>query len=167
MGRIFQKPPQKGDPISRAGIAEGLAKIDHVLTKMYVASGGSIDWALGYPRFRLSGGGGGGVTNQTWALKIDGDTAICSECHLMVSTIAVFSEHDLTIILSGKLDGWLCAQYNTLSKQLNLYFGDAQVAYDPSSQLVLVPLYRLAKDDDDNWQVELDARNMPRLGVYL
>ena len=167
MGRIFQQPPKKGDPISRAGIAEGLEKIDHVLTKMYVASGGSVDWALGYPRFRFSGGGGGGETNQTWAIEIDNanNRVKCSNCHLMISVLTVSAAGDLSIALNGD-GGWLCAQYNTLSKMLNLYFGDAQVAYDPASQLVLVPLYRLVKDDD-NWQVELDARNMPRIGVYL
>lgn len=84
----------------------------------------------------------------------------------MISVLTVSADDDLSIALDGD-EGWLCAQYNTLSKELNLYFGDAQVAYDPASQLVLVPLYRLAKDDDDNWQVELDARSMPRIGVYL
>lgn len=165
MGRIFQHPPQKGDPISRAGIAEGLAKIDHVLTKMYVASGGSVDWALGYPRFRLSGGGGGGEANPMWAIEIDNASSSvkCTNCYLWVSGVTA-GGGDRTYNLEGT-SGYLMAVYDGIG-DIGLEFGQLKTSFVPDRTEIYLPLYYLTKSNDI-WSVALDMRQMPTLGVYL
>jgi len=59
MGRIFQKAPRKGEPISRRGLAAGLAAIDYALTHMRVENGRVVWSALGAPTIMFGDDGAG------------------------------------------------------------------------------------------------------------
>ena len=114
---MILRTPTANDPMSASWARAVVETIRRqrvtVAPPLVVSIAGSDGMVIG---IRPGEKSSGKTVSGCWALKIDGDRAICSECHLMVSTVAVFSEHDLTITLSGSLDGWLCAQYNTLSK---------------------------------------------------
>ena len=59
MGRMFQKAPRKGEPISRRGLANGLAAIDYALTHMRVENGRVVWSALGAPTLMFGDDGAG------------------------------------------------------------------------------------------------------------
>ena len=69
MGRIFQKRPQAGQPLSIRGLAAGLAKIDYALTNMAVENG-SVEWsALGAPTLFFGSDGAGSSPGFIRAVK--------------------------------------------------------------------------------------------------
>lgn len=168
MGRIFQKTPKKGDPISRAGIAEGLAKIDHALTKMRGEGAIAIDWALGYPRFRFGGSLAAAATNPFWALEIDDDEeeATCSKCWLWITGTTI----DMASLTCGLLrqNGYIQAAYTGGNDQLALEYTTSLTVNDPPK--IYLPLYQITYklvDSLPTWEVSSDLRHMPKIGVYL
>ena len=108
-------------------------------------------------------------TVQTpWELTIDGDTATCVNCMLMLSTVTVKAEGDLmslTCDLSGHSAGWLCGVIKGSTKEVSLDFRDPTTEMDEDQDEIVFPLYRVSKADGV-WRVAVDARAMPRIGAY-
>ena len=105
---------------------------------------------------------------SAWELTIDGDTATCVNCMLMLSTVTVMAAGDqmqLTCDLTGKTDGWLCGVINGSTKEVSLDFRDPTTAMDEDQDEIVFPLYRMIKDGDA-WRVAVDVRAMPRIGAY-
>lgn len=109
------------------------------------------------------------LTPQTpWELTIDGDTATCVNCMLMLSTVTVMAAGDqmqLTCDLTGKTDGWLCGVINGATKEVSLGFRDPTTEMDEEQEEIVFPLYRVIKTGGV-WRVAVDARAMPRIGAY-
>ena len=124
-----------------------------------------IDW-----RITTSYGKGSSPTptvQTPWELTIDGDTATCINCMLMLSTVTVMAAGDqmqLTCDLTGHTDGWLCGVINGSTKAVSLDFRDPTTEMDEEQDEIVFPLYRVTKDDV--WRVAVDARAMPRIGAY-
>ena len=108
-------------------------------------------------------------TVQTaWELTIDGDTATCVNCMLMLSTVTVMAAGDqmqLTCALTGHTDGWLCGVINGSTKEVSLDFRDPTTEMDEEQDEIVFPLYRVIKEDGV-WRVAVDVRSMPRIGAY-
>ena len=123
-----------------------------------------IDW-----RITTSYEKGITLTIQTaWELTIDGDTATCVNCMLMLSTVTVKAEGDLmslTCDLSGHSAGWLCGVIKGSTKEVSLDFRDPTTEMDEDQDEIVFPLYRVSKADGV-WRVAVDARAMPRIGAY-
>lgn len=109
------------------------------------------------------------LTPQTpWELTIDGDTATCVNCMLMLSTVTVMAAGDqmqLTCDLTGKTDGWLCGVINGATKEVSLDFRDPTTEMNEEQEEIVFPLYRVIKVDGV-WRVAVDVRAMPRIGAY-
>lgn len=109
------------------------------------------------------------LTVQTpWELTIDGDTATCVNCMLMLSTVTVKAEGDLmslTCDLSGHSDGWLCGVIKGSTKEVSLDFREPTTEMNEEQDEIVFPLYRVIKYDGV-WRVAIDARAMPRIGAY-
>jgi hypothetical protein len=109
------------------------------------------------------------LTMQTaWELTIDGDTATCVNCMLMLSTVTVMAaggQMQLTCDLTGHTDGWLCGVINGATKEVSLDFRAPTTVMDEEQGEIVVPLYRVCKEDDV-WRVAVDVRAMPRIGAY-
>ena len=109
------------------------------------------------------------LTVQTaWELTIDGDTATCVNCMLMLSTVTVMAAGDqmqLTCDLSGHTDGWLCGVIKGSTKEVSLDFREPTTEMDEEQDEIVFPLYRVIKEDGV-WRVTVDVRAMPRIGAY-
>ena len=109
------------------------------------------------------------LTIQTaWELTIDGDTATCVNCMLMLSTVTVMAAGDqmqLTCDLTGHTDGWLCGVINGATKEVSLDFRDPTTEMDEAQDEIVFPLYRVVKNVGA-WRVAVDVRAMPRIGAY-
>lgn len=108
-------------------------------------------------------------TVQTaWELTIDGDTATCVNCMLMLSTVTVMAAGDqmqLTCDLTGKTDGWLCGVINGATKEVSLDFRAPTTEMNEEQDEIVFPLYRVIKTGGV-WWVAVDVRAMPRIGAY-
>ena len=109
------------------------------------------------------------LTVQTaWELTIDGDTATCVNCMLMLSTVTVMAAGDqmqLTCDLSGRTYGWLCGVINGSTKEVSLDFRYPITMMLEEKEEIVFPLYRVSKDGGV-WRVAVDVRAMPRIGAY-
>lgn len=123
-----------------------------------------IDWRIApdeQPNITLT-------TQSPWELTIDGDTATCINCMLMLSTVTVMAAGDqmqLTCDLTGHTDGWLCGVINGATKEVSLDFRAPTTAMDEEQGEIVFPLYRVTKDGSV-WRVAVDVRAMPRIGAY-
>ncbi len=108
-------------------------------------------------------------TAQTpWELTIDGDTATCVNCMLMLSTVTVMAagvQMQLTCALTGHTDGWLCGVIKGSTKEVSLDFREPTTEMNEEQDEIVFPLYRVIKEDGV-WRVAIDARAMPRIGAY-
>jgi len=108
-------------------------------------------------------------TVQTpWELTIDGDTATCANCMLMLSTVTIMAaggQMQLTCDLIGYPDGWLCGVIKGSTKEVSLDFRDPKTAMNEEQDEIVFPLYRVIKEVGV-WRVAVDARSMPRIGAY-
>lgn len=124
-----------------------------------------IDWRVSTSYER----GNPTLTMQTaWELTIDGDTATCVNCMLMLSTVTVMAaggQMKLTCDLTGHTDGWLCGVINGSTKDVSLDFRAPTTAMDEEQGEIVFPLYRVSKDGAV-WRVAVDVRAMPRIGAY-
>ena len=103
-----------------------------------------------------------------WELTIDGDTATCVNCMLMLSTVTVMAaggQMQLTCDLTGHTDGWLCGVIHGSTKEVSLDFRDPATEMNEEQDEIVFPLYRVSKDGDV-WRVAVDVRAMPRIGAY-
>jgi len=103
-----------------------------------------------------------------WELTIDGDTATCVNCMLMLSTVTVMAaggQMQLTCDLTGHTNGWLCGVINGATKEVSLDFRAPTTAMNEEQDEIVFPLYRMLKEDDV-WRVAVDVRAMPRIGAY-
>ena len=110
----------------------------------------------------------GSPTLTTWELTIDGDTATCVNCMLMLSTVTVKAAGDLMILtcdLTGHTDGWLCGVIKGSTKEVSLDFREPTTEMNEEQDEIVFPLYRVIKEDGV-WRVAIDARAMPRIGAY-
>ena len=74
MGRFFKNRPRVGAPISLAGIARGLDKLDYALTNLRVENGRVIWSQLGAPTLLFGDDGRGSIPGVlTGALPDGGD----------------------------------------------------------------------------------------------
>jgi len=110
------------------------------------------------------------LTMQTaWELlTIDGDTATCVNCMLMLSTVTVKAAGDqmqLTCDLTGHTDGWLCGVIKGSTKEVSLDFREPTTEMNEEQDEIVFPLYRVIKEDGV-WRVTVDVRAMPRIGAY-
>ena len=109
------------------------------------------------------------LTIQTaWELTIDGDTATCVNCMLMLSTVTVMAAGDqmqLTCDLTGHTDGWLCGVIKGSTKEVSLDFREPTTEMNEEQDEIVFPLYRVIKYDGV-WRVAVDVRAMPRIGAY-
>ena len=123
-----------------------------------------IDW-----RITTSYEKGSPTPVQTpWELTIDGDTATCVNCMLMLSTVTVKAAGDqmqLTCDLTGHTDGWLCGVIKGSTKEVSLDFREPTTEMNEEQDEIVFPLYRVIKEDGV-WKVAVDARAMPRIGAY-
>jgi hypothetical protein len=107
-------------------------------------------------------------TLTPWELTIDGDTATCVNCMLMLSTVTVMAAGDqmqLTCDLSGHTDGWLCGVIKGSTKEVSLDFREPTTEMDEEQDEIVFPLYRVIKEYGV-WRVTVDVRAMPRIGAY-
>ena len=108
-------------------------------------------------------------TVQTpWELTIDGDTATCANCMLMLSTVTIMAaggQMQLTCDLTGHTDGWLCGVIEGSTKEVSLDFRDPTTQMNEEQDEIVFPLYRVIKVDGV-WRIAVDARAMPRIGAY-
>lgn len=121
-----------------------------------------IDW-------RITTSYEGSPTPTTpWELTIDGDTATCINCMLMLSTVTVMAAGDqmqLTCDLTGHTDGWLCGVIKGSTKEVSLDFREPTTEMNEEQDEIVFPLYRVIKYDGV-WRVAVDVRAMPRIGAY-
>ena len=124
-----------------------------------------IDWRI----TTSYGKGSPTLTVQTaWELTIDGDTATCVNCMLMLSTVTVKAAGDqmqLTCDLTGHTDGWLCGVIKGSTKEVSLDFREPTTEMNEEQDEIVFPLYRVIKEDGV-WRVAVDVRAMPRIGAY-
>ena len=103
-----------------------------------------------------------------WELTIDGDTATCVNCMLMLSTVTVKAaggQMQLTCDLTGHTDGWLCGVIKGSTKEVSLDFRAPTTEMNEEQDEIVFPLYRVIKDGGV-WRVAVDVRAMPRIGAY-
>lgn len=166
--------PSAGEPVSAAwarGVVEDLRALrlqalpPLMLTRtpsgttLRVASGPSAPAAL----------------PQAWDLSVDGATAACRRCLLMLSSVVAVPEgftpttwmaETLTATLSGS-SGWLCARLHTGTKAIALVFADPPTEPDPDSEYMYVPLYFMAASAAGAWSVAADVRAAPVAVGYV
>ena len=163
---------------AQKNLASNLNKVFEILERIEGVGGITIskngtDWRIANSGGTYGGGTDGGGTNgttaqTTWELTIDGDTATCVNCMLMLSTVTVKAEGDLmslTCDLSGHSAGWLCGVIKGSTKEVSLDFRDPTTEMDEDQDEIVFPLYRVSKADGV-WRVAVDARAMPRIGAY-
>jgi len=162
---------------AQKNLASNLNKVFEILERIEGVGGITIskngtDW-------RIANGGtdGGGPidtnvttaqTQTSWGLTIDGDTATCVNCMLMLSTVTVKAAGDkmqLTCDLTGHTDGWLCGVIKGSTKEVSLDFRAPATEMNEEQDEIVFPLYRVIKEDGV-WMVAIDARAMPRIGAY-
>ena len=163
---------------AQKNLASNLNKVFEILER--IEGVGGITISKNGTNWRIANGGtdGGGtngtnVTNVTteqtpWELTIDGDTATCVNCMLMLSTVTVMAAGDqmqLTCDLTGHTDGWLCGVIKGSTKEVSLDFRDPTTEMNEEQDEIVFPLYRVIKVDGV-WRVAIDARAMPRIGAY-
>jgi len=110
----------------------------------------------------------GNPMQTAWDLTIDGDTATCVNCMLMLSTVTVMAAGDqmqLTCDLSGHSAGWLCGVIKGSTKEVSLDFREPTTEMNEEQDEIVFPLYRVIKEDGV-WRVTVDVRAMPRIGAY-
>jgi hypothetical protein len=121
-----------------------------------------IDWRITYePTLTVQ-------TPAAWDLTIDGDTATCVNCMLMLSTVTVMAAGDqmqLTCALTGHSAGWLCGVINGSTKEVSLDFREPTTEMNEEQDEIVFPLYRVIKEGGV-WRVAVDVRAMPRIGAY-
>ena len=108
------------------------------------------------------------MMQTAWELTIDGDTATCVNCMLMLSTVTVMAAGDqmqLTCDLTGHTDGWLCGVIKGSTKEVSLDFREPTTEMNEEQDEIVFPLYRVIKEDGV-WRVTVDVRAMPRIGAY-
>jgi len=126
-----------------------------------------IDWRI----TTSYGKGSPTLTVQTpaaWELTIDGDTATCVNCMLMLSTVTVMAaggQMQLTCDLTGHTDGWLCGVIKGSTKEVSLDFREPTTEMNEEQDEIVFPLYRVIKEYGV-WRVTVDVRAMPRIGAY-
>jgi hypothetical protein len=121
-------------------------------------------WTITLKRQTISPGG----YPSAWELTIDGDTATCVNCMLMLSTVTVMAAGDqmqLTCDLSEHTDGWLCGVIHGSTKEVSLDFREPTTEMNEEQDEIVFPLYRVIKKDDV-WRIAVDVRAMPRIGAY-
>ena len=163
---------------AQKNLASNLNKVFEILERIEGVGGITIskngtDWRIANSGGTYGGGTDGGGTNgttaqTTWELTIDGDTATCVNCMLMLSTVTVKAEGDLmslTCDLSGHSVGWLCGVINGSTKEVSLDFREPTTEMNEEQDEIVFPLYRVIKEDGV-WRVAIDARAMPRIGAY-
>ena len=162
---------------AQKNLASNLNKVFEILERIEGVGGITIskngtDWRI------ANGGTYGGGTNYTkatnataqtpWELTIDGDTATCVNCMLMLSTVTVMAaggQMQLTCDLTGHSDGWLCGVIKGSTKEVSLDFREPTTEMNEEQDEIVFPLYRVIKYDGV-WMVAVDARAMPRIGAY-
>ncbi len=165
---------------AQKNLASNLNKVFEILERIEGVGGITIskngtDWRIANGGTD-GGGSDGGGTNDTnvntvqtpWELTIDGDTATCANCMLMLSTVTVKAEGDLmslTCDLSGHSAGWICGTIDGATKNLGLALRDPATEMNEEQGEIVFPLYRVIKADGV-WKVAVDARAMPRIGAY-
>ena len=125
-----------------------------------------IDWRI-TTSYGIRQGSPTPTVQTAWELTIDGDTATCVNCMLMLSTVTVMAAGDqmqLTCDLTGKT-GWLCGVIKGSTKEVSLDFRAPTTVMDEDQDEIVFPLYRMIKDGDA-WRVAVDVRAMPRIGAY-
>ena len=161
---------------AQKNLASNLNKVFEILERIEGVGGITISKNGTYWRIANGGTDGGGGTNYTnvttvqtpWELTIDGDTATCVNCMLMLSTVTVMAAGDqmqLTCALTGHTDGWLCGVIKGSTKEVSLDFRDPTTEMNEEQDEIVFPLYRVIKYDGV-WRVAVDARAMPRIGAY-
>ena len=161
---------------AQKNLASNLNKVFEILERIEGVGGITIskngtDWRIANGGTDGGGtdGGGANATAQTpWELTIDGDTATCVNCMLMLSTVTVMAAGDqmqLTCALTGHTDGWLCGVINGSTKEVSLDFREPTTEMNEEQDEIVFPLYRVIKEDGV-WRVAIDARAMPRIGAY-
>ena len=164
---------------AQKNLASNLNKVFEILERIEGVGGITIskngtDWRIANGG-TYGGGTNGGGTNATnatvqttWELTIDGDTATCVNCMLMLSTVTVMAAGDqmqLTCALTGHTDGWLCGVIKGSTKEVSLDFREPTTEMNEEQDEIVFPLYRVIKEDGV-WRVAIDARAMPRIGAY-
>jgi hypothetical protein len=160
---------------AQKNLASDLNKVFEILERIEGVGGITIsknctDWRI------ANGGTDGGGANDTnvttaqtsWGLTIDGDTATCVNCMLMLSTVTVMAaggQMQLTCDLTGHTDGWLCGVIKGSTKEVSLDFRAPPTEMNEEQDEIVFPLYRVSKDGDV-WRVAVDVRAMPRIGAY-
>ncbi len=164
---------------AQKNLASDVNKVFEILERIEGVGGITIskngtDWRI------ANGGTDGGGTNDTnvntdvntaqtsWGLTIDGDTATCVNCMLMLSTVTVKAaggQMQLTCDLTGHTDGWLCGVIKGSTKEVSLDFRAPTTAMNEEQDEIVFPLYRVIKEYDV-WRVAVDVRAMPRIGAY-
>ena len=164
---------------AQKNLASDINKVFEILERIEGVGGITIskngtDWRIANGGTYGGGtyGGGTNATNATaqttWELTIDGDTATCVNCMLMLTTVTVKAEGDLmslTCDLSGHSVGWLCGVINGSTKEVSLDFREPTTEMNEEQDEIVFPLYRVIKEDGV-WRVAIDARAMPRIGAY-
>ena len=161
---------------AQKNLASNLNKVFEILERIEGVGGITIskngtDWRIANGGTYGGGtnGDGANATAQTaWELTIDGDTATCVNCMLMLSTVTVKAaggQMQLTCDLTGHTDGWLCGVINGSTKEVSLDFREPTTEMNEEQEEIVFPLYRVIKEDDV-WRVAIDARSMPRIGAY-
>ena len=167
---------------AQKNLASNLNKVFEILERIEGVGGITIskngtDWRI------ANGGTYGGGTNgdgtngdgtngnmakTSWGLTINGDTATCVNCMLMLSTVTVMAaggQMKLTCALTGHTDGWLCGVIKGSTKEVSLDFRDPTTEMNEEQDEIVFPLYRVIKEDGV-WRVAVDVRAMPRIGAY-
>ena len=166
---------------AQKNLASNLNKVFEILERIEGVGGITIskngtDWRIANGGIDGGGtngggtdGGGANATAQTpWELTIDGDTATCVNCMLMLSTVTVKAaggQMQLTCALTGHTDGWLCGVIKGSTKEVSLDFREPTTEMNEEQDEIVFPLYRVIKEDGV-WRVAIDARAMPRIGAY-
>ena len=160
---------------AQKNLASNLNKVFEILERIEGVGGITIskngtDWRIAYGS--TDGGGpigtNGNMAKTSWGLTIDGDTATCVNCMLMLSTVTVKAaggQMQLTCSLTGHTDGWLCGVIKGSTKEVSLDFREPTTEMNEEQDEIVFPLYRVIKEDDV-WRVAVDVRAMPRIGAY-
>ena len=174
MARFFSHTPRRGKPIALKGFAEGLANLEKAWENLIVI-GGKLTWASDgiTPVIDLEAGEAAAGYKKTWDIKeLDDDNKITIEnCWVMRGPIAK-KFNDLSWQSEGTGQKTLSAKINTDDMTAELVAGGAGEAYVVSVEELdnyyYLPLYVIKREDEDeSWQITVDLRNMPQLGIML
>ncbi len=138
MGRFFMQSPKRGDPISRRGLARGIAKMARALEGMNVENG-NVEWsAFGVPTI-VFGDDGQGDTIRNWRngwpfgpQYAFGIKIIDAKVTIYPGTLEAFGAHTsaettLTLTADGQYVG---LQLKMVDKTLSVALFDARPATD-------------------------------------